>query len=612
MAKSHSRTPGSTAVTPSHSSRAWLALKMVFSPNNVALAAPLIMMAFLGWQRRWISDDGWINQRVVQQVFAGHGPVYNVGERVEVTTSTLWLWILLLGGKIAPGLENSIWAAAVGWLLTLLGMAAATLGAICLHRHHRGLHPQRGGPISWLPLGTLAVAALPPFWDFATSGLETGLTFAWLGVVFWLLARRLQIGGAKLRPAYLPVLPAFLIGLGPLIRPDLTLYAALFAVALLAQSRLSPLSWLGALLLAVPVPLGYEVWRMGYFGIIVPNTALAKDAGNARWDQGLLYLIDYAGLYSILAPVLVALVAAWVHLLPAIRARGGRRRLRHGINLGLVATIGAPLLAALIHTLYIVRVGGDFMHARFLLPATFAAMMPAAAIGVNRQWRSVGLTAVAFLTGWAIAIASGTRTAYLLDPISGVSNERKFWTNTTSTGDTMELKDWSNTAGFRRGQMSSSDLASGWSYYDNGGARVPTVTGSGVVITTPNIGMIGVAAGPDVLVVDPLALGDGITSHAQLDSRLHDSARVGHSARPDAWRTARYAQPSSGDDHDVVNARAALRCGELAELQHAITAPITPDQFWWNVKNAPRLTSFTFPADPFQARKDLCGWQPGF
>ncbi|NVP72958.1 hypothetical protein, partial [Vibrio cholerae] len=77
-------------------------------------------------------------------------------------------------------------------------------------------------------------------------------------------------------------------------------------------------------------------------------------------------LIDYAGLYAILAPVLVALIAAWIHLAPAIRERDGRRRLRHGINLGLVATIVAPILAALIHTLYIVRVGGDFMHARFL------------------------------------------------------------------------------------------------------------------------------------------------------------------------------------------------------------------------------------------------------
>jgi arabinofuranosyltransferase len=27
----------------------------------------------------------------------------------------------------------------------------------------------------------LVVLALPPFWEFATSGLETGLTIGWIG-----------------------------------------------------------------------------------------------------------------------------------------------------------------------------------------------------------------------------------------------------------------------------------------------------------------------------------------------------------------------------------------------------------------------------------------------
>ena len=38
-----------------------------------------------------------------------------------------------------------------------------------------------------VPFGVLAFAVLRPSWVFATSGLETGLTFMWLGASMWLL-----------------------------------------------------------------------------------------------------------------------------------------------------------------------------------------------------------------------------------------------------------------------------------------------------------------------------------------------------------------------------------------------------------------------------------------
>jgi len=47
-----------------------------------------------GWRQRWIADDGLIEARVVRQILAGHGPVFNPGERVEANTSALWTWLL--------------------------------------------------------------------------------------------------------------------------------------------------------------------------------------------------------------------------------------------------------------------------------------------------------------------------------------------------------------------------------------------------------------------------------------------------------------------------------------------------------------------------------------
>src|ERR1044071_6359558 len=63
-------------------------------------AAPVAFVVVLGWTHRWVEEDAFINFRIVDQIRAGHGPVFNVGQRVEVATSTLWLAILTVGRTV--------------------------------------------------------------------------------------------------------------------------------------------------------------------------------------------------------------------------------------------------------------------------------------------------------------------------------------------------------------------------------------------------------------------------------------------------------------------------------------------------------------------------------
>src|SRR5213075_2344091 len=58
---------------------------------------PAVMIAIAGWSHRWMNEDAYINLRVLDQVFAGHGPVFNAGERIEAATSPLWLGVLVMG-----------------------------------------------------------------------------------------------------------------------------------------------------------------------------------------------------------------------------------------------------------------------------------------------------------------------------------------------------------------------------------------------------------------------------------------------------------------------------------------------------------------------------------
>ena len=65
--------------------------------------APWFVVALLGMglvaailRLAWLSDDAYITLRTVENLLAGHGPVWNVGERVQTYTHPAWFWLLAL------------------------------------------------------------------------------------------------------------------------------------------------------------------------------------------------------------------------------------------------------------------------------------------------------------------------------------------------------------------------------------------------------------------------------------------------------------------------------------------------------------------------------------
>ena len=200
----------------------------------VVLLAPVVFIAVVGWHRRYLDDDAFFNFRVIDQIWAGHGPVFNAGQRVEMTTSTLWLFFLVVGHAILPFVRIEYLALAGGLVLTCLGVWWAQRGA--------GLLWRRSSSALVVPLGTMIYVAIPVSWDRATSGLENGLSIAWLGLAMLLLGKELS-APRTVRRAWLI---GALLGLGPLVRPDLGLMAlsALAAVCWMRRERRSELAQL--------------------------------------------------------------------------------------------------------------------------------------------------------------------------------------------------------------------------------------------------------------------------------------------------------------------------------------------------------------------------------
>jgi arabinofuranosyltransferase len=567
----------------------------------LVVVVPALAIVVLGWRRRWTSDDGFITLRVVEMVLAGHGPVFNVGERVEAGTSPAWVGVLAAARLLTGGAVDLEWLA-VGTSLACVGAGVllGTWGALALQRPRPGTLP--------LPMGVLVVVSVAAYWDFATAGLESGFVLGWIGASFAGLAAlaRADLGrtAAAGPPARRRVaLVAVLVGVGPLIRPDLGVLTVAFLVALLVAA--GPASWrrrLGLVAAAAALPAAYQVFRMGFFAALVPNPALTKEASTAWWDQGLEYLGDTVGTYALWLPVGVLAVAVLAPLAVAAGRRGQR---------AVLAVTVAPVVAGLVHAAYVTRVGGDFMHARLLLPSLFTLLLPAFAVRADRRRAAAGLVVGA----WAVVAITSLRP----EPGStdGIADERRHYVTASGVAHPVTIADYARLPWAERGAgvrvLGRADRPV--LTYEEPGSGV--VVGQparpravGVVAAFPNIGVFGVEAGEDVHVVDLLGLSDPVGAR----QRLVERTRPGHEKVLDlAWVVARFGDPAAPEVPGappaarVAAARRALACGALDDLIDAVEGPLTVGRFLRNVVAASRFHLLRVPADPVAAAEELCG-----
>ena len=282
----------------------------------------VVAVFFAGaWERRWVADDGLIVLRTVRNLVAGNGPVFNAGERVESNTSTAWTYLVYLTHQVV-GYRLELVVLGLALTLSMVAVMCAMLGTRVMYRGTRAA--PAGSPMLLMPFGIIVYIMLPPARDFASSGLETGLVICWialmwLGLQRWARAEHLE--GRFHLPAPETAAIAFLAGLGPLVRPEMALAAVVF-LGLLAAARQTwwHLGWLVAI--AGVVPVLYQAWRMSYYALPYPLTAVAKDAGGSKWDKGAEYLWDLLAPYTLLLPLALVLITGLV-MLWAVAGRAG-------------------------------------------------------------------------------------------------------------------------------------------------------------------------------------------------------------------------------------------------------------------------------------------------
>ncbi len=205
-------------------------------------------------------DDPYITFRYAANLLAGHGPVFNIGERVEGYTSPLHLLLSAILLLIAPSVDI-LFKAKCASLLFAGVMLAQT-----------GMLARRSGLGGWGALLAQALVALNI--NFALAGvnaLETTLYGSVLLGGLLVFHREIRRGRG--------ILSGLLFFGATLARPEAALVtAALLIVRLLWMRRERlPLRFAAGWLLLFLVPVALlEIGRWSYYGQLVPNTYFAK------------------------------------------------------------------------------------------------------------------------------------------------------------------------------------------------------------------------------------------------------------------------------------------------------------------------------------------------
>jgi len=281
----------------------------------------------------------------------------------------------------------------------------------------------------------------------------------------------------------------------------------------------------------------------------------------------------------------------------------------------------APAIGGILDLSYVVCVGGDFMHARMLLPGFFTVFGAFWVRQPSRSKDSYSLVTISVVI-WSLVCLLFLRFTPVNYFPNGIANERLYYVNYSHVAHPITTRDYSETPWAVEGRQLAKEAASSSKY-----GRRMTLEQQGVGVAGPyvpvrsslpevlyagleNVGIAGLAAGDSVYVFDELSLANPVGSHFTVIGR----GRPGHEKLVSPlWMLARFGEPPTTNVpswtsiQQVKAARSALACQPLSGYLRAITSPLSLGQVIDNFEHSLTWTSMSFSSDPIAAKRQLCG-----
>ena len=456
-------TPPQTLTESQRESTLWLYLFLIF------LSIILIKSA-------WISDDSFITFRTIDNFINGYGLRWNIAERVHTNTHPFWMFLVSLFYFFTGELYYTV---------ILLSLFLALLSVFLVSRW------LSGNENSLFIVFSIFISSRA-FVDYSTSGLETPLSYL-LFVIFSLYFFKRQSTSKNLVLLYIISslamfnrMDAILLYFPPLI------YATYKAWE---TENIPILNLLKKLLVGFAPILLWILFSLIYYGFPFPNTYYAKlKTGISGWTlfhQGILYVIDS------LSRDTITLVVIAFSILLTFKIKEGKKT---------YAAVGI-----LLYSLYVIKIGGDFMSSRFFALPLFAAAVLLSQVQLKRNI-SIILSVLFLLIG--LSVQHPTSFYDKKDSASPKSN----------TGIVDERGYYFPTTGLITGSRYQS-LPNYPSIIQAKEAR----KGEQKLYIKSAIGFFGHYAGPHIHIVDNMGIGDPLLAHLPADETK--KWRIGHFER---------------------------------------------------------------------------------
>ncbi len=308
---------------------------------NLITGAVIFSLLCLAWHNRFIQDDAFISFRYADNLARGFGLVWNPGEHIEGYTN--FLWTCIMSGAIYAHMDPILCS-------QILGMAFFFCSLLFTFKLSQLIFQSGGmGLLTILFLGTNYT-----FSCYATGGLETQMQASLFVMSAYFCLR--NVVAKRWSPASLLLLSA-LLTCAVLTRLDSALLVVVIgfttAVCLLREDRTTNEKFLRVALFVVPMLLCitcWFLWKRTYYGGIFPNTFYVKASSLTSIGKGFKYVYIFFLSYLLFPFPVIGMFAA--------------RLLFTKQHLPLLIV----LLIIFAWASYVIKVGGDFMEFRFIVP----------------------------------------------------------------------------------------------------------------------------------------------------------------------------------------------------------------------------------------------------
>ena len=246
--------------------------------QKTSLFAGIILFAYVFLKNAWISDDAYVGFRMLEQLVAGNGPVWNPHERVQIYVVPLWMGAQTLFRILSSNVFlNAIFASAI-----FCGLMLFVVKKMLQNN------------TKWFFFIVLLLCS-SAFFDFTSSGHENAIAYFFIALYLFYYHRLFTEAHSSKKEIALITRVIFSFGLVILCRYDLAtllLIPSLF-VFWVYRKKISLYQWASILFRAFLPLIAFLILSLIYYGSIIPHPAYNKlNTGISKLDlinQGIKY-----------------------------------------------------------------------------------------------------------------------------------------------------------------------------------------------------------------------------------------------------------------------------------------------------------------------------------